>query len=547
MKTSKERIEKSQEEFKDLVLTLLKSNEGLEATVKPLLKGQDYALKALESHQTTLLKLMKIVTGIDESQKGLKSEFEEIRQHIPDLGLYKELAGRIKRIENALASSVIRRIRLGTGERVTQAELMEFRTFVEEKGDADLFIILGDLYAQQKQYVKALKTFEKAIQIDSKNVHARCRKGLALRALGKHAEALRVFEKLKEPVACQPDFLYFRALCETALGANEKALNLVNLAIEGKANIARFWALKGRVLIDLNRDMEALGCLEKALEMSPRLTTALNDKGIALASLGPDYKMKALEFMDKAVAIQPKVPALWHNRGLLLAELDREEEAIKSYSIGIDLGSKNPCLYCHRGISKNHRGDNSGALEDFNKAFELGVRPKECGLFHQCKAIVLDQLKKYDEALKEVDKAIKIDPKDVGSWATRIGLLMKLDRREDAEKALEKISGLPPPTDADILNSLAYELYRFGDYSKGIDLAKKALEIQPNNVYFLDTLACLLSGLGRNMESLETFSRAIELKKHDRQITWKELANVYEKLGKLDKAKRTKAEHREDM
>lgn len=544
---SKERNEKSQEEFKDLVLTLLKSNEGLEATVKPLLKGQDYALKALESHQATLLKLMKMVTGIDESQKSLRSEFEEIRQHIPDRGLYKELAGRIRRIENALASSVLRKIRLGTGEQVTQAELMEFKTFVEEKGDADLFIILGDLYGQRKQYARALKTFEKAVRIDSKNVHARCKKGLALRALGKHAEALRVFEKLREPAKCQPDILYFRALCETALGAKEKALDLVSLAIERKANHAQFWALKGRILIDLNRDMEALGCLEKALDMKPSLIAALNDKGIALGNLGPDYKMKALEFFEKAVAIHPKVPALWHNRGLLLAELGREEEAIKSYSIGIDLGSKNPCLYCHRGISKDHIGDDAGALQDFNKAFELGVRAKECGLFHHCKAIVLNKLKKYDEALKEIDKAIKISPEDVGVRSARISILMKLDRAEDAKKALEKILALPPPTDANTLNSVAYDLYKFGDYARGIGLVKKALEIQPNNVYFLDTLACLLSGLGRNTESLETFSKALEVKKYDHQITWKELANVYEKLGKTDKAKRTKAEHREDM
>jgi tetratricopeptide (TPR) repeat protein len=533
--------EKESQDIRDIVLKLLQTNEELKSTVEPLIKGQDYAQRALESHQKSLMELMGKLTGLSKGQETMQKELSELKEYVVDKKFVQELTGQIGRLENVCISNVLKKIQSEKEKDISEAELKEFEAFVQKKSDPMLYMLLGTTFAQLGQIEKALACLEESLKLDSKNVHARCYKGMLLESLKKHKEALEIFETLDEPKECRTTVLRMRAYSTAVLGQPDRALELISLAIESDSNDAQSWALKGRILTDMKRDMEALGCLGKALDIEPNYVLALSNKGFVLTRLGSSYRKEALECFNKAISIQKNDAILMFNRGHVLQELGMDKEAIKDFDAAIDLDSKNGCTFCLRGLSKTRLGEHKDALSDFNKAFEIGIR-KGCAGCHQYRATALASLGKDKEALEEIDEAMKIDDKDANVWAAKADLLIGLKRTEEAKGSLEVALKLKPD-DAFDLNNIAYQLYRIGENSAGLELVRKALEREPDQVNFLDTLACILSGLGQNQDSLEVYKRALEFRQDDGQITWNELAKVHEKLGNREEAERIRKEH----
>jgi tetratricopeptide (TPR) repeat protein len=77
---------------------------------------------------------------------------------------------------------------------------------------------------------------------------------------------------------------------------------------------------------------------EKDLEINPKNTTALNNKGAALAER--KFNQEALECFDKILQIEPKDGAAWHNKGVILNNLRKHQEALKYYDHALTLDPK---------------------------------------------------------------------------------------------------------------------------------------------------------------------------------------------------------------
>ena len=56
------------------------------------------------------------------------------------------------------------------------------------------------------------------------------------------------------------------------------------------------------------------------------------------------------------------------------------------------------------------------------------------------KGVALGDLKRYDEALEAVNKAIELEPEDAFNWWCRGSILRGLKRDEEALKAFNKAS-----------------------------------------------------------------------------------------------------------
>jgi len=529
------KIEDSQE-TKKLILKILKTIEELKATVSPLIKEQDYAQKALKTHADALEDLIGALVTLKKDQEIIQRVLSELKDYSVDPKLYQELEDRISRLENVSISKIVEKVKLR--KKIPESELRELEFFVKRKPkEPSLWLILGIIYYKKDRIEKALECFDKAIQIDSENVHAWCSRGTALQRLGKHEEAFETFETARKFAEC-PIIFRYEAYSMAVLGKTEEALNLVNLAIQGDKEDAISWSLKGRILSEMGRDMEALGCIEKALELQPDLGVALSDKGIILMNLGPQYYEEAFNYLDKAVQLIPKSPVSWHNKGVALHKLGRDEEAIECFNKTIELDPKSSCAYCYRGICKAHLGNMLGALEDFNKAVEIGLR-EDCTDFYVCKASTLRALERYEEALKDVNDGLMIDSKKPELWLEKTWILVKLERIDEAKKHIETAIQIEP-TGLHALNGIAYSLYLVGEYSKALDFANKVIQKEPNDASYLDTLACILYKLGQDENALETFKKALELRKSDMEVTWPVLAELYNKMGKSEEAKEAK-------
>lgn len=91
-----------------------------------------------------------------------------------------------------------------------------------------------------------------------------------------------------------------------------------------------------------------------------------------------------------------------------------------------------------------------------------------------------------------------------------------------------------------MMNDLAYLFALQGkELSRALDLATKAVEAEPSNAGYLDTLGWVLFRMGEYEKALESLEKAVALDSREAEIL-DHLTDVYEKLGMQQKAEETR-------
>lgn len=107
-------------------------------------------------------------------------------------------------------------------------------------------------------------------------------------------------------------------------------------AIDSKPDLKEAWNNLGRLYTEfLGRPDIGLKYLERALEIDPSYTSALINKGIALAMLG--RYTEALRELDKALRLDPRQYKAWYNKAFIHFILGQYDEAYRSCSRSLEL------------------------------------------------------------------------------------------------------------------------------------------------------------------------------------------------------------------
>ena len=85
----------------------------------------------------------------------------------------------------------------------------------------------------------------------------------------------------------------------------------------------------------LANTMKLIQYYDKALQIDPNYTHALNNKGSALINLGK-YD-EAIQYLDKALQIDPNDTLALNNKGGALINLERYDEAIQYYDKALQI------------------------------------------------------------------------------------------------------------------------------------------------------------------------------------------------------------------
>lgn len=145
-------------------------------------------------------------------------------------------------------------------------------------------------------------------------------------------------------------------------------------------NDARGWISKGDILFRMNKKEESIDCLNKGLEIDPKLESAYN---ILLEIYYNDSQIEELTtFTKKALEIYPnniKFRMMLSEALLLKMELINAEEEIKkalelTYEEEYIEPAKISPLYEQLGVISVMRGHREKALEYFAKAIEINKR-----------------------------------------------------------------------------------------------------------------------------------------------------------------------------
>ena len=132
---------------------------------------------------------------------------------------------------------------------------------------------------------------------------------------------------------------------------------------------------QGNAKYYLGKYEDAIEGYSEAIELSPKIANAYNNRGNAKSALG-DYK-EAIKDYNKELELNPQFAGAYYNRGNAKSALGDYKEAIKDFDKAIALNPKYADAYHNRGVAKEELEDTAGAKEDLAKAKELKNQRKK--------------------------------------------------------------------------------------------------------------------------------------------------------------------------
>lgn len=119
-------------------------------------------------------------------------------------------------------------------------------------------------------------------------------------------------------------------------------------------------------------------------------------------------------------------------------------------------------------------------------------------------------LKMYDDAIREADLALSLDPNLPQAIAIKSATLWQANRLSEAEPFVAKLAELHP-RDAGIWINLAYIRRRTQSLAAAVDTLQRAFAANPRDALAHYNMACYRAVQQREQEALELLKNALHL------------------------------------
>lgn len=433
--------------------------------------------------------------------------------------------------------------------RYEDARLILERSTARPEASGLLLGWLGTVYKLQGNPQAAIRAHQEAVRRMPRNLVSY--QGLAQVYLegGQYSDALGVLEEASRQPDVDSSFLValadtFGALQATGNPALGDLRPRIIPLLDRAADLKPTQPVEILRLADL---YQVFGETSKSIPLYQRLLESAPDlpglrERLAGIYLRTDNREKAAEQLQVLSRNQPTNPLPHYYLGVLALEAKRYEDAVSYFNKVLLLRPDNEAIYLDLALAHlSHRRpeDALAVLERARGKFRATFRLE----FYT--AAALTDLKRYEQAIRHYTAAEVIagatDPDELTYiFYFQSGVAYERAKRfDDAAVQFEKAVELKPDF-AEALNYLGYMWAERGtNLERAHDLIKKAVEIEPDNDAFLDSLAWVLHMLGRSDEALPHQLRAVELAKDEPDATlFDHLGDIYQKLGKTDEARK---------
>ena len=363
-----------------------------------------------------------------------------------------------------------------------------------------------NVYKRQGNNKKVISELEKLIAQNPENVRYYGMLAQMYAEMGKDKEALKLYEKIKEVNPSEPYINISLMEFYEKSGDQEKAFKELlgairnkNLDLATKANIWEYWMGKNEKSNQI--DEQARQCGEAFMETHP-------DNKLGYLILGSYYmtkqnSVKSKELSLKTLALDSTDFYSWQN--LIVSESRLEDnEAVRDHAIAaLKYYPMQPVFYWYAGVANAVLDNNEDAVIYLEKGRRYTSDKMQMSEFDAFLGDIYHQQGEDTKAFDAYDRTLRNNP----------------------DNAL-------------VLNNYAYYLSLRGErLEEALEMAIRANELEPDNVYYTDTYAWVLYKLGRYKEAEKMMKKCLGLEKDPSGANLEHYGDILFKLGKTDEAK----------
>lgn len=453
---------------------------------------------------------------------------------------------------------------------ITEAvEVVDSALELDEKDETGR-MMLGGLYSAMRLYDKALEQYQLVWTQHPANQEAPIYIGALLAEQKETDQAIQHFMKVAHsPLTKEPERAYYymgRIQAESGgIDSLKKAQKDFQEALKRKPQYPEATLALAGVLKDLEQGQAGIRLLEsyqqkfgpqkdiaKVLsrtyleqeEYEKAYTQLEYIEGFEGENLNVRVQMalilieqkkftQAIVRLEDILSQAPDLDKIRYYLGAVYEEIKNPSSAIHHYKMVPPSSS----YFVESTIHTAHLLRQQGEFKKSIQVIEEAIRVRaDVSQFYAYYATLLDDLKDYRTAIKMLSSAVTQFPEHaqlhffLGSMQDRVG------ETKATIKSMERVLEI----DKDHVQALNYLAYTFAEQAleldKAEDLARRALALQPNDAYILDTIGWILFKKGKLDQSVRYLEAAYK-SKSDESIIVEHLADAYFRQQMLDRAR----------
>ena len=408
-------------------------------------------------------------------------------------------------------------------------EALEQGLNIEPKSP-DAWNFLGDCYSVLQRMDDAVASYEKAVDLDSTNVHAYRNLTFLYHQKGEISKSLSAWRRISDIYPFDPGIRLRLAAMLMENGRYDEAVDEYNNILQSDPGSIQAWLGLGTAYQAKQDLQKAIEAYEKAAVLDYN-NVSLHKGLVSLYVLNREI-YKAKKEMEIIHKLDPEDEENTQRLGSLYLLQQNYDSAESLFTQDLERDSSHVMAHLFLGRVALARGDFAAAKQKFRKVISLRENSSDgwVGL-----ALTYIQEDSLDEAIDVYEQSLqRVTDKENVYYP--LGLTYnRLEKFDQAASVLEKALILQPD-EPRILFALGVAYEREGNFDRAASTFEKLLEIEPDNAQALNYLGYMLAEKGvRLEESLKMIEKALE-KDPQNGAYLDSYGWVLFRLGKIDQA-----------
>jgi tetratricopeptide (TPR) repeat protein len=386
--------------------------------------------------------------------------------------------------------------------------------------NAGMWYSLGRIYELNEQEEEALAAYKRAVKYSFKFIEAAERIMFIYRKKNKWNKIIEYFEPLHQNYQ---DILVFRLMIAEAYFYKKEYKKSKNLLLPLLKENNVSWQthqLLGRIELEEKNYDSAITYFQKIIDMDVKNRDGWLYLGFVYSDM--DSLVQAENNYKKALKYLPDDSYLLSFYAITLNRLGRDKESLSLLAKAIKSDSTNIIALINYGSTLNRLGRHTDALLPLLKA--LVIDSVNINVITTL-GLVYDELKMYEQLDELYEKALRLYPdNDLLMNNYSYSLSVRGVRLEFALQLAKKAIEANPNNGA-YLDTIGWVYYQLGEYQRALEYIKSSLELEPKNSVVIEHLGDVYLKLGDTIQAKKEWQRAFEL--DDDNKTLKEKIKQY--------------------